>query len=612
MLDPSQVEVIRAAVDERLIVDAGPGTGKTFVACARLGYLISDCGLNPAQAWMISFTRAAVAEIRARLHGFIGDPSFSIKLATIDSHAWAIHSGYDPKASLTGSYEENIERVLELVREDPEVSDYLGNVEHLIVDEAQDLVSLRADLVEAIIGRLKPDCGVTVFADEAQAIYGFSEEDRHTSGAATDPFLDRLRTDDGRQFTVKSLDKIHRTTSTRLQRIFTEVRSLLLGGNQGETGLFKQIRESIVDLAHGSELKPTELGIEFLSAGSLVLFRRRAEALGASQFCAAPHSLRLSGYSPGLPPWIGACFSDWTEIHMGEQEFVHRWTGRVESSFPPTYGCEEAWSRLVRLAGTGDGSIELSNLRRQLGRKSSSVELMSSEFGLPGPIIGTIHASKGREADDVFLLVPQSEEFESPEKEEEETRVLFVGSTRARSRLEVGNASRYRGTSLPSGRCFRLLRKKNGRVGAMIEIGRDQDIGAIGVAGTSHQDEETCAAAQNWLAEHSGVITSFELNQDQNLDWNYRLVEPELDLTIAVLPDRFKDDLWEIVKFARKSSGWKLNSPSRVAYVRSLGSRTIALASDDPLIERLHAPWSRSGFMLAPRVAAFTKATMWS
>ena len=121
--DHEQDRVIRHAPSANLIVEAGPGTGKTAVACARLAHLISEEDVEPSNAWMISFTRTAVAEIRARLHSYVGDASFAIRIATIDSHAWSIHSGHDPNAKLTGAYEENIARVIDLLKTDEDVSD---------------------------------------------------------------------------------------------------------------------------------------------------------------------------------------------------------------------------------------------------------------------------------------------------------------------------------------------------------------------------------------------------------------------------------------------------------------------------------------------------------
>src|ERR1700727_1249402 len=138
--DSSQENVIQSDRSARLIVEAGPGTGKTAVSCARLAFLIKKEGVNPPRCWMISFTRTAVAEIRARLYSYLGEDAFAVKVATIDSQAWAIHSGSDSAASLTGSYEQNIEHVTEMIRSDPDVQEYIEGIEHLIVDEAQDFV----------------------------------------------------------------------------------------------------------------------------------------------------------------------------------------------------------------------------------------------------------------------------------------------------------------------------------------------------------------------------------------------------------------------------------------------------------------------------------------
>src|SRR5690606_18533081 len=59
--DADQLRVIEAEADARLVVEAGPGTGKTAVACARLAYMIGEEDVEPSNTWMISFTRTAVA-----------------------------------------------------------------------------------------------------------------------------------------------------------------------------------------------------------------------------------------------------------------------------------------------------------------------------------------------------------------------------------------------------------------------------------------------------------------------------------------------------------------------------------------------------------------------
>ena len=168
-LDDSQQLVIQCPRDIRLIVQAGPGTGKTAVACARTAWLIDREGIDPGLIWLISFTRTAVYEIRDRIAKYLddGERIHAIKIATIDSHAWAIHSGFDSSASLLGDYEDNIQRLLELVKTHEGVREYLRTLEFLIVDEAQDIVGIRADLIVEIIRTLPKTCGVMIFSDDA-------------------------------------------------------------------------------------------------------------------------------------------------------------------------------------------------------------------------------------------------------------------------------------------------------------------------------------------------------------------------------------------------------------------------------------------------------------
>ena len=125
--DKSQREVIDAPLEDRMLVGAGPGTGKTAVACARVSQLIDQGGLEPSRIWLISFSRTAVREIRDRIAAYLEDASaaYAVKIATLDSHAWTIHSGFDEEAKILGSYEENIERVLDLIRQNENVGEYL-------------------------------------------------------------------------------------------------------------------------------------------------------------------------------------------------------------------------------------------------------------------------------------------------------------------------------------------------------------------------------------------------------------------------------------------------------------------------------------------------------
>lgn len=600
--DYLQKDVISSPRNNKLIVEAGPGTGKTAVACARLAHLISQEDIEPSKTWLISFTRTAVAEIRARLHAYVGDASFSIRIATIDSHAWSIHSGHDSTARLTGSYEENIERVIQLLHTDEEVADELSQIEHVIIDEAQDLVGLRADLIEALLKKLPSECGVTVFADEAQAIYGFSEDITERQNKNPDhsdaSLLQRIRTS-SLGFTTLFLQEIHRTSSLGLKKIFSEVRLEILNSKNKREGIHAETAQKIGDLADKSGLKWTDMKVADFTSEDLILFRTRSEVLMASQFCELPHRLRLSGYGASLPSWLGICFYDFTENFLSEFNFLELWAVRIESQGAPEYDPKEAWKRLKHIAGLKDGSVDMHKLRRRLSQTRPPIELAIQEYGLYGPIVGTIHASKGREASNVVLLLPKGPEFECIEDEAEETRVLFVGATRARISLFVGEGNSIRASSIKSGRVYRS--SWNGKT--MVEIGREGDMSARGLVGRSDLNLEQAKAAQAFLAKVANVVTTYTLKADPDLDWRYRIFTGDEGPFVGVFSRNLNFELWEVLENKNKRKSHRL--PMYVNYVRGQGCSTVVLAPDDNELQTLHEPWASSGFVLSPKIAAF-------
>lgn len=103
--------------DSRLIVDAGPGTGKTHAACARVAAMVNS-GIPPTRICLVSFTRTAVVEIRNRIARALSDPAdaASVRIFTLDAYAWGVQSGFSHDARLTGSFDDNINEAHRLIR----------------------------------------------------------------------------------------------------------------------------------------------------------------------------------------------------------------------------------------------------------------------------------------------------------------------------------------------------------------------------------------------------------------------------------------------------------------------------------------------------------------
>lgn len=612
-----QRSVIEARPHERLIVDAGPGTGKTQVACARVAHLIAREGLNPSAIWLISFTRTAVAEMRNRIVTALGDEidASAVRISTLDSHAWSLYSGFNETAALTGSYDINIERALDLIDKDDLLADHLETVEHLIVDEAQDLVGIRAELISVLVGRLPQQCGVTVFSDEAQAIYGFADDDELASGTQVPrTLLRKLRTGG---FESRSLTRIFRTSSKGLRKIFTETRNRLLSMRPDEARC-AEVRNDIIKYADG-ELPAVENQNLGEAHDTLVLFRKRAEVLLASSFLMGNQirvRVRMSGLPSCLWPWIGVCLSDHDGAYLSRSDFHLRWEQRIEPDLHGQVTEDHAWSLLYETAGKSRNLVEMPRLRSFLGRAKPPAAFCTAELGTGGPVLGTIHASKGREARTVHLMLPAPEAEESAVDHDEEARVLFVGATRAREYLGIGRGyTHHRAQRLSSGRAYHPKHPKHpkgtrGRV--QIEIGHDGDVTAPSLAGCGiYSTPDEVHEIQRNLQRLRHFPIRAEAEAGPAPTYAYRLRSVDSRLSLGAFADRVNKDLFEVGDAMHSSRGEPRRYPPRfLNHLYIVGIRTVVLPPDHGAAEELHEPWRRSGILLAPVVLAYTTLSL--
>ncbi|MEY9419411.1 hypothetical protein ABIF69_005853 [Bradyrhizobium japonicum] len=585
-VDDEQTLVVEASCDDRLLVDAGPGTGKTHTACLKVAALITRDDIPPSRIWMISFTRTAVHEIRARLAALLPAPSdaSSVRIATLDSLAWTIHSGFSKDAVLTGSYDDNIKVTLAKIRENSEMQEEFEKIRHVVIDEAQDIVGVRAELVLAIIDAVSSDCGVTVFADQAQAIYGFTEDERVLQSGVR--LLEEL---EDREFKSISLTEIHRTDSPGLLRIFRDVRRKVLETDVPALARGAQIRSEIEQLADASLGHPTKLDFAALHANALVLMRQRSEVLITSSFNQnTSHRLRMSGLPVRVMPWPAVLFWDYCERRISMDRFEALWNDRIPAT--SDISSASAWQLLFETAGESATVADLHRLRSILGRSNPPAAFTSPDYGDTGPIVGTIHASKGREAEEVFLyLPPLPEEGDEYTDADEEVRVMFVGATRARSKLSVGASSGRRFGNI-EGRFWKKLRGN----ALQVEIGRIYDLDAGGLVGRStFRTAQAARAAQQVLLKQP-IRTDLHAKQQREIGWDFAL-ETADDVRIGALSKKVTADMRQI---AGECESWP--PPNYLPHIRSIGLRSIVVRPDDSMLDQLHEPWRTSGFVFAP------------
>jgi hypothetical protein len=521
----------------------------------------------------------------------------------------------DPLPNVTGAdgYELNIQRVVDLFKSDhSDLIEFMSSIEHLIIDEAQDVVGKRAELMIAMLRSLSPNCGVTILADPAQAIYGFTTDDEEDE-SATRSMLDLLETECPRELITKRLAQIYRTDSPRLVAVFKKTRDTLESSEDIQNHLATvqdTIRaESGNDIGTTSYEGLVELLRKESYQTSLVLFRRRAEALLASSYCSSSgldHRLRMSGLPTIVSPWIGWLFSEIESPIVSRGIFENLWAKQSSRAAALFEGLSQSdcWGVLHRVAAAkSSDAVDLVQLRRLLARSRPPVELTVPECGERGPILGTIHASKGREENCVVLVIParQSWHADSGSREQvlEEGRVYYVGATRARQILAVASNANVTVSYLDSRRVYRLL--PGNRV--QLEVGRDLDLDRI-----SHLAWSSAAEVQEALAISAGksvevrAICMPEMKYSWRIELGLRKSEHLVkDIEIAEMSRRFNDDIgtiWRIVDVEGN-----LRPPNYIQHLYLTGTTTIGLT--DAEMEAVRAPYSHSGLALSPVIKGF-------
>jgi ATP-dependent DNA helicase UvrD/PcrA len=427
--DLEQVLVIEALASTRLEVVAGPGTGKTFSLLARAAWLADQEEIEPAaQLLVLSFSRAAVETVVRR--GAIETHLGRLPVSTVDSFASRLL--IEVGADLSGSFDDRVVRATAVLT-DAEVPEIVGAIRHVLVDEAQDVVGVRATFVRELLERVCRDggSGFTVFGDSAQAIFDFQ---MGSQPQARKRLLTLLETE-GPEAERCELKTNHRMENKRLAE-FATTAGEALRESKGDNwaALRREISDEVFQESGWRDLDAAVMAIQAIQERSekprmAVLCRTNAEALYLGSYLQAEGlqvSVRHRAQDRGGAPWLSVLFADCP-------------IGKAPIPTDPPEAEEKPWLKppadlrgVLRRAGLAGGrDVDLVRLASLL-RCGACPEELAGRWDAP-VTISTIHRAKGLEYDVVFVV-----ENERPQNEcdsFEEAKVAYVAGTRARSQL---------------------------------------------------------------------------------------------------------------------------------------------------------------------------------
>ena len=424
-LSDTQRRIIADDKSDVITVAAGPGSGKTLVLVHKLASLLLLEDVKPEGLLMLTFSRAAAVVFKKRLLELIGAAAHFVEIKTFHSYCFDL-------VGKVGSleYSDMVVKTAATMIENGEVEQSRIAKSVLVVDEAQDMDADAARLVHAL-RVANESMRIIAVGDDDQNIFGFRGSDsRH---------LRQLSKEPGAKF----YEMVENFRSAAMIVAFANAFALTIPGRM-----------------KNSRLRP--------SAG------------------AAEGEVRLVIHS--APDFETAVVDDWEQERLPGKTCIMTWTNDEALR---VFSCLVQKGVKARLVQTNDGFnlADLAELRyfRRQAMKQEGVSIISSklwdearirlcekysqseclpdclalldafaattqvryksdfdeflaeskieDFGCDensSVVVSTIHKSKGREYDSVYMMLNQIGPVT-----EEKRRAIYVGITRAKKALRV-------------------------------------------------------------------------------------------------------------------------------------------------------------------------------
>ena len=423
-LSKRQLDIISDKVSRCIVVAAGPGSGKTRVLVHKLASLLLLEDVKHEQLLMLTFSRAAATEFKQRLMELIGNAAHFVEIKTFHSYCFDL-------LGRIGNLEDSknvVSKAAEMICQGEVEPNKIGKTV-LVIDEAQDMGAEEHALVKALIANYE-EMRVIAVGDDDQNIYEFRGSD---SG-----YMYRLAQESGSTFVemtenYRSARQPVDFANGFLKNIHKRIKSTPIISMRKEKGWVEVIR-------YQSEYMYQPLVENLLQhrdkGTSCVLTQTNEEAVILMALL-RKHGInsKLIQSMDGLRFW-----------NMAEMRYFLRY---INKRIKTPLITEELWEEAKHNTfSTYDRSLSLMYVKRcvELFEQTNKTKYFSDfkEFVFESSVedfcdtsradvvVSTIHKAKGREFDDVYMLIS-----DNYVKDAHLMRRYYVGITRAKNRLFI-------------------------------------------------------------------------------------------------------------------------------------------------------------------------------
>lgn len=423
ILSPRQLNIIKDSESYRLIVAAGPGSGKTKVLVHKLASVLLLEDIKSEQLLMLTFSRAAASEFKIRLMELVGNAANFVEIKTFHSFCFDLLG----KIGDLESSQDIIRKAVEKIKNNEiEISRITKLV--LVIDEAQDITRDEFELIQSIIN-FNEEIRVIAVGDDDQNIYEFRGSDSKyfsdlaKDGAKVINLVENFRS------TKNIVDLSNRYISKLSGRIKVEE---IFANNKfnGNVELIKHSSNELVS-AVVECLENT-----FIKGSTAILTIKNEESLQIAGI------LKNKGYNAVL-------IQSHDEVRIKNLYEVRYLIELVNSSGSHIIS-ETDWESIISKFKT---KFKSSSLFKNIIKLLTEFHLVNNKVKYKSDfmmfleeskfedylhidsdkiIISTIHKAKGREFDNVILLLNINNDYSDSTK-----RLIYVGITRAKQNLRI-------------------------------------------------------------------------------------------------------------------------------------------------------------------------------
>lgn len=424
-LSERQMELVKDNVSKCIVVAAGPGSGKTRVLVHKLASLLLLEDVKHEQLLMLTFSRAAATEFKQRLMELIGNAANFVEIKTFHSYCFDLLG----RIGNLDDAKDVVEQAAQMIREGEVEPNKIGKTV-LVIDEAQDMSASEYALVRALMTN-NEEMRVIAVGDDDQNIFEFR-------GSNSKYMFQLAQESEGR---FVEMNENYR--SSKMVVNYANIFARKIGNRLKRNPIVSMSPQEgrvCVTLHRSSELylPVVQNLLENRNGGSVaVLTQTNEEAVIVVAL------LRKFGINSKLIQSLEG-FRFWT---LAEVRYFLKY---IDSHVHSPVISEEVWVEAQRVTyqhyATSQCLPYLKECIRQFGEINVASKYVTDfkEFVYESYIedfcdvsdadvvVSTIHKAKGREFDDVYMLIS-----DGYRPSDAILRRYYVGITRAKKRLFI-------------------------------------------------------------------------------------------------------------------------------------------------------------------------------